>query len=262
MPRMQPLSDVVVVLVRTQGPINLGMIARLCANLGVEQLRLVGPLCDPASDDARKFAVVVRDDILATAPVFASLAAATADRQLVLGTSGRGRDDQHGAPMTPPQAVALAAERGAQKVALVFGNEADGLNDDELRACNAYIHLETPGSHASYNLSHAVAITGYLWAQHASANAPSAAEPAAVRADVERLGRYWLGTLERFRYFRRTPLEQWRPQFESMLNRMQLTDHDLVVVRGMLAQMNYVAFGDKAEDMDRSGRAPDSAAES
>jgi len=194
--------------------------------------------------------------LLAEAAVFDSVTAATADRQLVVGTTARSRDDQHGAPRSPAQCVVLARERGAARIALVFGNEADGLADDELRACNLHCVLETPGPYPSYNLSHAVAVLGYQWAAHATGEADHPGEVVASRDDVARLGRYWLGSLERFRYFRRTPLEQWRPQFEAMLNRLPFTDHDLVVVRGMLAQMNYIAFGDKADDMDRTGRAP------
>ena len=84
---MEALSDVVVVLVRTQGPINLGLVARACGNLGVAELRLVAPLCDPQDDEARKFANHERDRLLAAAPVFDSVGAATADRQLVVGTT-------------------------------------------------------------------------------------------------------------------------------------------------------------------------------
>jgi len=49
-------NDIAVILVRTEGPVNLGLIARNCRNLGINDLRLVAPLCDRNSDDARKFA--------------------------------------------------------------------------------------------------------------------------------------------------------------------------------------------------------------
>ncbi|MDA3961652.1 MAG: RNA methyltransferase [Planctomycetota bacterium] len=253
---MQALSDVVVVLARTQGPINLGLVSRACANMGVGELRLVNPICEPDCDEARKFANHARDDLLLQAPVFTSVAAATTDRHLVIGTTARVRDGEHGAPMAPAAAAKLARERGADRVALVFGNEADGLNDEELRDCNLHLHLETPGPYPSYNLSHAVAISLYQWGEAWSEPAPPVEELCASREAVARLERYWLGSLERFRYFRRTPLEQWRPQFQSLVGRMHLTEHDVVVIRGMLSQMNYIAFGDKADDMDQTGRAP------
>ena len=41
-----------VVLVEPAGPLNLGSVARLCANFGVDDLRLVAPRCDPADRDA------------------------------------------------------------------------------------------------------------------------------------------------------------------------------------------------------------------
>lgn len=255
---MRALDDVVVVLVRTQGPINLGLVSRACANLGVVGLRLVDPHCRPDAPEARKFANHARDDRLLRAPVYDDLAAATADCQLVFGTSGRPRDAEHGAALDPAQAASEADACAAGRVAMVFGNEAHGLDDAELRACNRYLHLATPGSYPSYNLSHAVAICLYQWgAARTEPTPPPTDTTVATRAEIDRLERYWLGSLERFRYFRRTPPERWRPHFRSLLARMRLTAHDVVVLRGMLAQMNYVAFGDKAEAMDRTGRAPE-----
>mgnify|MGYP005696898297 CR=1 FL=1 len=46
-----------VVLVEPAGPLNIGSVARLCANFGVEDLRLVAPRCDPADPDALRMAV-------------------------------------------------------------------------------------------------------------------------------------------------------------------------------------------------------------
>ena len=153
--QVENLERLVVVLSRTQGPLNLGLCARAC-NLGVP-MRLAEPLCDRNSDEARKFSNKERDTLLA-APIFTDLAAATADCGLVIGTTARMREaDNHGEPLLPEQVPDYLAARPADRVAIVFGNEADGLSADELRQCNAFIHLETPGPYSSYNLSHAVA---------------------------------------------------------------------------------------------------------
>ena len=37
-------------LVEPAGPLNIGSVARLCANFGVGELRLVAPRCDHLSD--------------------------------------------------------------------------------------------------------------------------------------------------------------------------------------------------------------------
>ncbi len=252
-PRVPPprtaLSDACIVLVRTQGPINLGMVARLCGNLGVGDLRIVAPQCEVDCSDSRKFSTHSRE-LLLTAPIFATLREATADCGLVIGTSGDFRTGELGAHVRAQDVPALLSQRPAAKYALVFGNEADGLDEDELRACQAWIHLDTFGQNISYNLANAVAITGYLIAS-ASAASASEAPVAASRAHVESLEHYWLETLGRFDYFRRTERDRFAPLFGKFIGRLHLSEHDVQVLRGMLAQFNAFAF------KDRFGRAPD-----
>ena len=45
------------VLVEPAGPLNVGSVARLCANFGIGQLRLVAPRCDPLDPEALRMAV-------------------------------------------------------------------------------------------------------------------------------------------------------------------------------------------------------------
>ena len=237
------LANACVILVRTQGPVNLGMVARLCGNVGVTDLRLVAPECEVNCADTRKFSTHSRDLIL-NAPVFADLASAVTDCTLVVGSSARNRNDEYGEGLTLAQVPEKLAKRHAGKFAVVFGNEANGLDDTEMQCCQAWFHLETPGSNTSYNLSHAVAITLYALAT-AEGVPPAAGESAATRASVAHLYAYWLQSLERFQYFRRTERERFAPQLMRLFNRLDLGEHDVQVLMGMLAQFNFFAFGDR-----------------
>ena len=224
------LTKACVVLVRTQGPVNVGMIARLCGNLGITDLRLVAPQCEVDCSEARKFSTHSRE-LLLSAPVYSSIEEATSDCGLVIGTSGDFRVAELGPHIRAEKVPHLLADRPVAKFALVFGNEADGLDDRELRACQAWIHLDTFGQNISYNLSNAVAITLYVIAT-ASAPAPVEDQPeAAPREMIESLTNYWFATLERFSYFRRTDPD--------------LSAHDVQSLRGMLAQFNLGGFGDR-----------------
>jgi TrmH family RNA methyltransferase len=240
-----------VVLVRTQGPVNLGMVARACGNLGISDLRLVAPACEVNCPDTRKFSTHSRELIL-NAPVHADLASAVGDCDLVIGSSARPRDGEYGASLSLAQVPGAIAERAARSIALVFGNEADGLSDSELIHCQAWLHLDTCGPNTSYNLSHAVAITLYGLAT-AGMVAPASIEPPASRHQVELLYQYWLGSLERFQYFRRTERERFAPQLRRLFNRLDLGEHDVQVLWGMLSQFNVFTFGDR-------GPLPDGAA--
>jgi len=239
-----PLANAVIVLVRTQGPINLGMVARLCGNLGVGQLRLVTPECAIDCEEARKFSTHGRD-LLLGAPVFTTLEDATADCQLVIGSSSRFRDGDLGSGLRPHEVPARVAARGASRYALVFGNEADGLNEAELRACQAWIRLDHWGDHDSYNLANAVGIAAYGVASAAANAPPVSPDAAADRVQIEALYRYWLGTLDRFQYFRRTDAERFAPLLRRFIGRQHLTPHDVQLLWGMFTQFHVHAFGDK-----------------
>ena len=51
-------------------------------------------------------------------------------------------------------------------------------------------------------------------------------------------------TLARFQYFRRTNPERFSPLLRKFISRLHLSQHDVQVLRGMLAQFNYFTFGD------------------
>ncbi len=75
-------------LVEPAGPLNVGSVARLCRNFGLEELRLVAPRCDHLGEEARRMAVKGLP-LLQKAMVFPRLADALADCGRVVATSGR-----------------------------------------------------------------------------------------------------------------------------------------------------------------------------
>lgn len=253
------LSNACVVLVRTQGPVNLGMVARLCGNLGVTDLRLVAPVCAINSDETRMFSTHSQALLLGAA-VFPDLPSALTGCSLAIGTSARPRGEDHGEALSLAQIPGFLARKHASTFALVFGNEATGLTEAELMHCQGWLHLETFGPNTSYNLSHAVAITlhhvatsGSLPVPMLAPLSPSISAPtevsvddfAAKRDSVMHLYRYWLSLLERFQYFQRTDRERFVPHLQRLFNRMDLSDRDVQVLWGMLAQFQLFTFGDR-----------------
>jgi tRNA/rRNA methyltransferase len=151
-------APLVLVLVEPAGPLNVGSVARLCANFGVGQLRLVAPRCDHLGEEARRMAVHAAD-LLERATLHPDLAAAIADCHRVVATSGR--QDPEPLPVVGPE-DALRWMRAAQPEtpsALVFGREDRGLTNDELLQTGRVLRLASDPAYPSLNLSHAVAIT-------------------------------------------------------------------------------------------------------
>ena len=175
-----PAPEIVVVLVEPAGPLNVGSVARLCANFAMAQLRLVAPRCNPLGEEARRMAVHGQAQ-LEQAATYPDLASAIADCRRVVATSGRLEREElplegpgsalswliepeadPGVPIGPggfsgPGGI-NAPGRSNAPVALVFGREDRGLSNDELLQAGKILRLESSADYASLNLSHAVAI--------------------------------------------------------------------------------------------------------
>ena len=50
-------SNLKVILVEPNGPLNVGSVARLCSNFEVDELRIVSPKCDIFSLEAKKMSL-------------------------------------------------------------------------------------------------------------------------------------------------------------------------------------------------------------
>ncbi len=230
--RAATLAGACVVLVRTQGPINLGMIARLCGNLGIDDLRLVAPQCEVNCEDARKFSTHSRELLLHAHDVRRPRAGHRRYCALVVGSSARFRDGELGAGLVPTEVPGLLARRPAQRWALVFGNEADGLNDEELRCCQAWVHLASFGPNISYNLANACAIILY---GIATARAPHRL-PTSPRPPPAPMSRTSTATGTPPSNASSTTAaptpERFAPQLRKFLGRLHLARHDVQVLRG------------------------------
>jgi tRNA/rRNA methyltransferase len=191
-PQPQPEPRIVVVLVEPAGPLNVGSVARLCANFAIAQLRLVAPRCNPLGEEARRMAVHGQDQ-LEQAATYPDLAAAIADCRRVVATSGRMEREELplegpaaalGWLVEPEGAAAGPLDPGAGSdpvaapVALVFGREDRGLTNAELLQAGKILRLESSADYASLNLSHAVAICLHELRCRSERSEPPAAQTA------------------------------------------------------------------------------------
>ena len=156
------MNNVVVVLVEPAGPLNIGSVARLCANFNVEELRLVAPRCDHLSEPSLQMAVHGRE-MLHSAKLYPTLLSAIGDCRRSVASCGR---IDHGAiPLHPPSdALTWLLARPTPEphhpgpIAVVFGREDRGLSNDELRLCQRVLTLHSGSDYPSLNLSHSVGI--------------------------------------------------------------------------------------------------------
>lgn len=244
----------VVVLVEPAGPLNVGAIARLCANFGVAELRLVAPRCDPHSDEARRMAVH-GVAMLEQARQFTNLAEALADCRRVVACSGRRSGEP--LPLEPPtQALAwlLQPAQVAAPLALVFGREDRGLSNDELLQAGHLLAIDTAGTYGSLNLAQAAAIVLHQWHQlsrltSAPGQAPTAAAAPLPQAQADPCER---GSLEAlladaevlllavgFLYPHTAAARM--AKVRALLQRAQVSSGEVALLRGMVRQLRWAS---------------------
>lgn len=157
---VQPAGEVRIVLVGTSHPGNIGSAARAIKTMALERLVLVAPERFPHADAVAMAAGA--DDVLENATIVGSLAEAVADCSLVLGCTARSRRIQL-EELSPRDGAArlLDAALPGAPVALVFGRERTGLENDELQLCHAAVHIPANPGYSSLNLAAAVQVLAY-----------------------------------------------------------------------------------------------------
>jgi tRNA/rRNA methyltransferase len=153
------LRNMVVVLVRTKFPENIGSAARVVANMGLGGLRVAGAERLWPEPMAR-LASTAGAGVLEELQVFANLDEALADCVAAVALTARlGR--RRGRLVSPrrvaPQIMELA---GQGRVALVFGPEDTGLSTEEVDACGYTVCIPTAQA-SSLNLAQAVMVMAY-----------------------------------------------------------------------------------------------------
>ncbi|WP_293912476.1 RNA methyltransferase [Deinococcus sp.] len=242
---------VVLVSPKTSG--NVGAAARAMLNMGADDLRIVAPRCDYRDSGSRAMAVHAAK-LLEEARVYATLAEAIADRDLVVGTSARLRAVLS-APQHPAGLRPLVRDSAAP--ALVFGPEESGLSNADLELCRLTMQIPT-AEYASLNLAQAVLLSCYEFLQSAasqgagseatSANLaasqgqPEAAPPerqAAISSEMEGLYAHLRDVMLLTGYTdavrARHTLRLWR----VALDKATFSPSEVRLVRGLLRQVQW-----------------------
>ncbi len=164
-------APLVVVLVEPAGPLNVGGVARLCANFGVQELRLVAPRCDHLGEESRRMAVH-GGALLEQARLFPDLAGALQDCRRVVATSGRSCGEPLPLEAPGPALQWLRQAPAGSPQALVFGREDRGLSNEELLQAGRLLTIDTGASYGSLNLAQAAAIVLHRWQELGQSPAP------------------------------------------------------------------------------------------
>ncbi len=173
----------VVILAAPQLAENIGSVARVMANFGLADLRLVAPR-DGWPQERAWVSASGANWPLDDARVFARVEDAIADLTLTFATTARPREAQLPV-LTPREAAARLSEAVSQDrpVGLLFGGERAGLETADIALCQAIVTVPIDPKFRSLNLAQAVAVCAYEWRVAHEAGPPPNFAPAPPPAD-------------------------------------------------------------------------------
>lgn len=230
------------VLVRPQMGENIGAAARAMLNFGLDRMRVVAPR-DGWPNPAAVAMASGAGRVLDAAVVSPDLPDALGDCSFVFATTARDRDMAK--PVyTPEAAMALAAQKiaGGERVAVLFGPERAGLENDDIARANAIISVPVNPEFASLNLAQCVLLVGYEWMRQHSSQAPVVEELAgtqwAEHAEIEHLAKHYEERLEEAGFFfPEHKALSMKLNLRNMWSRLPLTRADVQILHGTLRQM-------------------------
>jgi tRNA/rRNA methyltransferase len=235
------------VLVETSHPGNVGSAARALKTMGFADLRLINPKIKGVAESTEAIALASgAADLLKGAMESNSLASAVDECSLVLGLTSR--DREFGPPaMDWESARSLISDtiQGDGKVALLFGPERTGLDNDHLALCTHRVWLEANPAYPSLNLAQALMVCAYTLRETLIRSAGGQnsmakreemadfADPAAVAAMLE----HWREGLEAIGYLDPANPKKLMPRIQALFARSRLHKEEIDLLRGIAKQM-------------------------
>jgi tRNA/rRNA methyltransferase len=180
--------------------------------------------------------------LLDEAQIFEDTQGALADCDYVYATTARPRGLTK-LVLSPEAAMQDARKRIAegQKVAVMFGPERAGMENDDIARANAIISVPVNPDFSSLNLAQCVLLTGYEWRREAVEVDPSRVDAVgdwAEQIEIEKLSDHYEERLETAGFFYpEHKAENMKLNLRNMWSRMPMTRADVQMLHGVMRQM-------------------------
>lgn len=219
---------------------NLGSVARVMANFGLADLRLVRPA--PGIFEDRMLEPMARGPaihIVRGAKIFDSLPEAIADAEVALGFTARlGKNRTDGDDLRPGVARLWGnPPRGV--VAAVFGSEDKGLSNADLEKCHRLVRIPTSPDMPSLNLAQAVGLFAY---ENAAAKTEAGEKRAGRRnvatvSELEALYSHMEEVLKLIGFIEEKSPVRMMNQMRRLISRREPNPRDVRILRGVLSKV-------------------------
>lgn len=233
----RPVADRVrFILVRPQHPGNIGATARALKNMGFSRLVIVA---DEDPDLRRAESMATHGaDLLATAEIHRDLDSALQGVVWAVATTCRPRQwrYQHFASRELGGELWTRALDG--DVAILFGQEDYGLDNDAVNRCQAVVEIPTAGM-KSLNLAQAVLVIAYDLLLSRPDRSPKVARVAVDLTELEPVVERWVESWRAVGYLKGRNPEQFTTTLRQILGRAALDDREVTVLRGYFNKLHH-----------------------
>jgi tRNA/rRNA methyltransferase len=234
-------SNLKVILVEPNGPLNVGSVARLCSNFEVDELRIVSPKCNIFCLEAKKMALKGQK-FLEHCKIFDNLEDAVFDCDLVLASCGR-IDVSKDVFFESSEDILnwTLSFKKINNLAIIFGREDRGLTNSELLLANKTFNIPTSQNNPSLNLSHAVSIVLYELNKSSRRNFNKDSEVFNL-ASSKQIHDSFLEIEEmllRVGYLLKHTSRAKISKFKNYILRANTSMHEMNVLRGIVHQINW-----------------------
>lgn len=231
------LDNVIVVLQRPQDSRNVGAVMRAMKNMGINDLRLVQPA--PLDHAAILRVAHGCEDLLNQMRTYGSLDEAVADTHYVVGTAAIQHKARLQSDAIRPVVATWVARLQQGRVALLFGQEDDGLDHAALDRCHLILTLPTNPAYPALNLAQSVLLLLYevrMAVLMDDAVAPAAPAPVATQADVERIFQVAAANLEAIGFFKINQASVMR-KLRQIVYKAALTPEEAALLMAILRRV-------------------------
>ena len=152
---------IVAVLVEPQRPINMGLIARLCENFKIDELRIVNPRFSTEDWKIAEIFASRAKDRVRYAKKYIALEEALRDASYSIATSSIYRTEGGNIgrrAVSLEEIKKIISETDQKTIAVVFGRESSGLRRDEIDKCDVLLSIDASERYRTLNLACAAAI--------------------------------------------------------------------------------------------------------
>jgi len=230
---------------------NIGGAARAMWNFGLDRMRIVSPRDGWPNQKAIAMSSGA-GRLLEEAIITDGVAEALDDCTYVFATTARRRELTKPV-FTPEEAMNVAREKIAngEKIAIMFGPERAGLENDDVAKANAIISVPVNPEYASLNLAQCVLLTAYEWRRQTVDVEAQSMEMGgtewASAIEMEKLAEHYENRLDEAGFFYPpTKSDGMKTNLRNLWSRLTLTRADVQMMHGILRQM--VRWKDRKDD--------------